>query len=146
MRAPRFVHPIVALALALPAVVGGCGYGAAIVTDDGRTFPPTRPQEVRLVPGRDPGFPFVPIGPVATFSPFGEASDCMRELSALAAGLGADAVIEVRLSKLSKNTGASGLAVKRAPPPQAVAPSPTPPPAPAPPPAPVPASPPAAEE
>jgi hypothetical protein len=65
---------------------------------------------------------------VAVFAPFGEAADCMRELSAVAAGLGADAVVEVRLSKLSKNTGASGLAVKRAPPPQAVAPTVAPPP------------------
>jgi hypothetical protein len=135
MRARGLLGVIGALALGLPGVAG-CGYGAAIVTDDGRVFPPTRPQEVRLVPGRDPGFPFVPIGPVATFAPFGEASDCMRELSALAAGLGADAVVEVRLTKLSKNTGASGLAVKRAPPPQAALPpsAPAPAVAPAPPP------------
>ena len=140
MRARGLPLELVALALALP-VAAGCSYGAVVVTDDGRVFPPTRPQEVRLVPGRDPGFPHVPIGPVATFSPFGEASDCLRELTALAAGLGADAVIEVRLSKLSKNTGASGLAVKRAAPPQAA----LPPPAPAPSPAPVPAPPPPTE-
>ncbi|MBI5481130.1 MAG: hypothetical protein HY906_19895 [Deltaproteobacteria bacterium] len=145
MRAARLASGIVGVGLALQLVAAGCSYGAAIVTDDGRPFPPTQPQELRLHPGRDPGFPFVFIGPVAVFT-FGEAPDAMRELAALAEGMGADAVIEVRLSKLSKNTGASGVAVKRAPPPQAAAPAagPTPPPVPVPPPLPVP--PPAAAE
>jgi hypothetical protein len=121
MRARRLARGLVAAGLALLLGGAGCSYGAAIVTDDGRAFPPTPPQAVRLHPGRDPGFPVAVIGPVAVFT-FGEAADAMRELAAQAASLGADAVVEVRLSKLSKNTGASGVAVKRVAPPPAPAP------------------------
>jgi hypothetical protein len=140
MRAAPLTNRLLALALALALlpVAAGCSYGAVIVTDDGRAFPPTPAREVRLHPGRDPGYPMHVIGPVAVFT-FGEAPDAMRELAAQAAGVGADAVVEVRLTKLSKNTGASGVAVKRAMP----APPPTParPPAEAPPLAPPPAAP-----
>jgi hypothetical protein len=128
MRPAPCASRIVTLGLALQVVTAGCSYGAAIVTDDGRLFPPTPPQSVELYPGGNPGFPFILIGPVAAFT-FGEAPDAMRELAVQAAALGADAVIEVRLSKLSKNTGASGVAVKRAPPPVVTPPAVTPPPA-----------------
>jgi hypothetical protein len=131
------------LGVALLAALGstlGCTYTAAIITDDGRGFAPTAPATVALYPGRDPGFPYEIIGPVAVLT-MGEAPEAMRELAVQAAALGADAVVGVRLSKLSKNTGADGVAVKRLAPP----PSPMAPPAPplSPPAAPVPPAPPA---
>jgi hypothetical protein len=134
MRAP------LALALGLAAGLAGCAYSSAMVTDDGRVFAPTNPAAIRFHPGRDPGFRYVIIGRVASFT-LGEAPAALRELALVAAGVGADAVLDLKLQKLSANTGASGLAVKRAPEPARPVAAPPPLPAapaaaPAPPPAP----------
>ncbi|HEY3353337.1 MAG TPA: hypothetical protein VGQ83_08825 [Polyangia bacterium] len=131
--------PLAALLLAATTLTG-CAYQAVLVTDEGRAYPPTNPAEIRFHPGRDPGFRYEIIGRVASFAAMGEAPEAMRELALAAAAVGADAVLDVKLQKLSKNTGASGLAVKRvAAPPRLAPPAPVaPPPAPPPPPAPAP--------
>jgi hypothetical protein len=108
--------------LTLPAA--GCIYHSVLVTDDGRSYPPTNPSVLRVHPGREPGFAYSVIGRVAVLLE-GDGPEAMRELALAAASAGADAVLEVRLTRNASRTGAVGLLVKHTAAPPAAQPAPS---------------------
>ena len=96
------------------ALFTSCVIKTHYIQDDAQAFDKTNPSEIKIYTGDDIGSEYDVIGSVAVDAP-GTGEDSIKELRAEAAKLGADAVINLKLTKLSsfvQRTGASGVAVK----------------------------------
>lgn len=90
-----------------------CSIKTHYVQTGSKTFPPTEAKNI-LIFSRTPEKPYDIIGSVAIFAASGE-EHAVKVLKKKAAEIGADAIIEINLDKISspsQATGISGTAVK----------------------------------
>ncbi len=116
--------PKVLLLLAvLLGVLNGCAVATFYPQDGAKTYPPTDPRQVRVYAGSlddrgtsgiSPPPHYEVIGSIAVDKP-GDGTDALLLLREKAAQVGANAVIEARLTKATSfqhRTGISGVAVR----------------------------------
>ena len=84
------------LALLLVLVGQGCTFSSAVAY--GPAGPPREPARVRVLAASDPGRPYDVVGLVVSQQDTSDPQELMAELRRLAAGMGADAVVECRLT------------------------------------------------
>ena len=96
------------------ALLTSCVIKTHYIQDDAQAFEKSNPSEIKVYTGDDIGSDYDVIGSVAVDAP-GTGEAAIKELKDEAAKLGADAVINLELTKLAsfvQRTGASGVAVK----------------------------------
>jgi len=105
------------LAAAAALAISGCGgVKAYVVQTGGSAYKPIRPEEVSVYAGDIAGNRWV-VGPV-TVDVVGDANAALEELKKTAAAIGADAVLHLRLTKITgftNRTGLQGMAVRTKP-------------------------------
>jgi len=95
-------------------VLVSCTIKTHYIQDDAQSFEKTDPQMIKVYSSNDVGQPYDVIGSVAVDSP-GGGEDALKALKEEAALLGANAIINVKLGKISSlasSTGLSGVAVR----------------------------------
>ena len=98
--------------LLLVLVFASCSIKTHYVQTGGKTYPPTETTRI-LIYSREPEKPFIIIGSVAVFA--GNEQAALEALKKKAASLGADAVIDISLDKITsynQATGINGTAIK----------------------------------
>ena len=96
------------------ALLTSCVIKTHYIQDDAQAYDKTDPGSIKIYTGDNTGQQYNVIGSVAVDAP-GNGEKAIMELKNEAAKLGADAVINVKLTKLASfgdRTGASGVAVK----------------------------------
>jgi len=96
------------------ALLTSCVIKTHYIQDDAQAFEKSSPSDIKVYTGADIGSDYDVIGSVAVDAP-GTGEAAVKELKEEAAKLGADAVINLQLTKLAsfvQRTGASGVAVK----------------------------------
>lgn len=105
------------LSLLALLAVGLCACGqmsVGLVPTGAPRFPPLDPAEVKLYAGDGPAVPRAVIAPLAV-DELGDGPAAADAIKREAASLGADAVVQVRLTKMhgfALRTGVSGIAVR----------------------------------
>jgi hypothetical protein len=87
---------VVSLALLALCSSSACTFSSAVAY--GPPAPPRAPQQVRVLAASDPGRPFEVVGLVVSQQDTSDPRELMMELRRLAAAMGADAVVDLRLS------------------------------------------------
>ena len=96
----------------ISVVLISCSIKTHYILNNQEKFKKTNPEDVKIFSGQ-PDMQFVVIGCVAVDAP-GDGNDAVKSLKEEAASIGANAVMEVRLTKLSSfasRTGLSGTAI-----------------------------------
>ena len=91
-----------------------CAVRTHYIQDGAEAYEPTSPEDVKVYSGDIFDYKYIVIGSVAVDKP-GDGDAALEILKEEAASIGADAVINVRLSKISSTvtrTGLSGTAVR----------------------------------
>ena len=92
----------------------GCAASTYYLQDGARTYPKTDPAKVRIYAGESLKSRYEVIGSVAV-DVLGDTKDAQKELREKAASLGANAVIDTRVTVMTSytsRTGLSGVAVR----------------------------------
>jgi hypothetical protein len=87
-----------AAGLVLLAVLAGQGCTFSSAVAYGPAGAPRAPAQVRVLAGNDPGRPFEVVGLVVSQRDTSDPQELMGEMRRLAAAMGADAVIDLRLT------------------------------------------------
>jgi hypothetical protein len=87
---------VVCLALLAVLAAGGCTFSSAVAYAP--PGPPREPTQVRVLAGSDPGRPHEIVGLVASQLDSSDPRELLLEVRRLAAAMGADAVVDLRLT------------------------------------------------
>ncbi|KAA3617815.1 MAG: hypothetical protein D8M58_00290 [Calditrichaeota bacterium] len=96
------------------ALLTSCVFKTHYIQDGAQAYEKTDYNSIKIYSGQDIGLEYTVIGSVAADAP-GNGDKVLKELKKEAALVGADAIINLRLTKFTSfggRTGASGVAVK----------------------------------
>ncbi|NTV47165.1 MAG: hypothetical protein HGB11_11730 [Chlorobiales bacterium] len=104
----------IALVLSILIFATACTIQTHFLQSDAKTFEAVKPEDVKVYTANKLSVEYVVIGSIAADSP-GDADSVLKALKEEAAKLGANAVIDVKLTKIesfASRTGLSGVAVR----------------------------------